>query len=747
MATYNVDATKLEGILLQFKYHRQPTLNTFHHILNEAYGLSIYGTDINFLFDDVPTNGLTKILDTAPTLLRTKMIDNIKDLSGATSRSETDKVENLFGKMKMGYRLKNGDDIEFERAQELAKGIDFNLKKPIDGVPDNCVVIYFSCSAVYPSLVGMIDGFDMDQLFTRRQAAPASVTSPSSGDKSLEAISTAMTNISSKNAARSADNDKEETIDYKDMPKDVRERCHLKNDPVKIIAKRHLIKFNNTLTLDKANVQQDWNFVEYPEVGVGADKPGQTYLIMKDGTLFGHLAHQGQKQKLAFVQSAMPMTEWSPKEWFRYCMMMERAAAINRIWLHTYYCRKRNSPNKWGFLCADPEENADADLPLKYQDRIAGWGVQIMQYLIKTLPKEATNILKNCGTDGHAALQLINLQLHPLHFLFQIDECRVIPVQGSKSFAEYANDVGWHRINNALIRDHLEDPEDELTQDVFISNMSNVDEIRNIVAVERHSPHAWISDRYKNGNFENTIGRIDGNISAKSRSRGRSQTRINSITPSANPNRDLASDNYNYCSLNGDPDFSTYHSLMSIAYSGCDESKLAYEACQHERKIFSTAIMAISNNLGRAFDTTRPCAICGTPGHTFEGCQQLQCPIAIKKAYIQLRVALQKIKGMGTNQNRDVNSLRALTIGYVNSVVLLPPSQLPAPSDASSSRMDKLERTMRLSMEATHQANKKVNSLQAKLAGTASDDHDDDDESQSSLTQDKLANFLMGAQF
>ena len=41
MATYNVDATKLEGILLQFKYHRQPTLNTFHHILNEGYGLSI----------------------------------------------------------------------------------------------------------------------------------------------------------------------------------------------------------------------------------------------------------------------------------------------------------------------------------------------------------------------------------------------------------------------------------------------------------------------------------------------------------------------------------------------------------------------------------------------------------------------------------------------------------------------------------------------------------------------------------
>ena len=258
----------------------------------------------------------------------------------------------------------------------------------------------------------------------------------------------------------------------------------------------------------------------------------------------------------------------------------------------------------------------------------------------------------------------------------------------------------WHRINYALVQDQVEDPDDELTQDVFISNMNHVDEIRNIVAVERHSPHEFIAERYKNGNFQNTIARMDGNLSAKSRSRGRSQTRINSIIPSGNNNSfDHNSGNYNYCNPTGDPDFSSYHSLMSIAYAGCDESKLAYEACQQEKNTLSNGIMAISNNLGRAFDTTRPCAICGTVGHTFEGCQELKCPIAIRKAYIQLRVALQKIKGMGTNQNRDINSLRSFTVGYVNSVVL---QQQPTHQSVSSDRFDKLEKTLIQSMAATH---------------------------------------------
>ena len=83
--------------------------------------------------------------------------------------------------------------------------------------------------------------------------------------------------------------------------------------------------------------------------------------------------------------------------------------------------------------------------------------------------------------------------------------------------------------------------------------------------------------------------------------------------------------------------------------------------------------MVISNYISQGFDTTCPCAICDrVRRHTFEGCEVLKCPIAIQKVHIQLRVALQKIKGIGTNYNHDINSLKLLTIRYVNCVILLP---------------------------------------------------------------------------
>lgn len=74
-------------------------------------------------------------------------------------------------------------------------------------------------------------------------------------------------------------------------------------------------------------------------------------------------------------------------------MMLEKAAAINCLWLFPYYCQKCNSPNKWDFLCADPLKDTNTDLPFKYQDRIGGWGVQIMLYLIKEILMKETNAI------------------------------------------------------------------------------------------------------------------------------------------------------------------------------------------------------------------------------------------------------------------------------------------------------------------------------------------------------------------
>ena len=133
--------------------------------------------------------------------------------------------------------------------------------------------------------------------------------------------------------------------------------------------------------------------------------------------------------------------------------------------------------------------------------------------------------------------------------------------------------------------------------------------------------------------------------------RGRIQTNVHSIVLYSDSNNDNGPVKYGYCRLHTDPDFVLYHSLMSIAYSGCDENNFVYKACHYEQKIFNTRILAISNNLSCAFDTICPCAIYGKVGHIFERCEELQDYILIQKSYIQFCVALQKIKGMEVNQN------------------------------------------------------------------------------------------------
>ena len=106
-------------------------------------------------------------------------------------------------------------------------------------------------------------------------------------------MSTAVTGLTSKAAANHADTNKDETIDYKDMPADVCARYDLKNHPINIITSSDLTPFNNNLTVDKHNSQQAWRTVEYPALGLGntTKHDGQTYLIMNDGTLFSHLDH------------------------------------------------------------------------------------------------------------------------------------------------------------------------------------------------------------------------------------------------------------------------------------------------------------------------------------------------------------------------------------------------------------------------------------------------------------------------
>ena len=90
------------------------------------------------------------------------------------------------------------------------------------------------------------------------------------------------------NSSNHADADRDETIDYKDMPTNVQEQYNLKNHPVNIITMNNMKLFYDELTKDKHGATQKLHTVEYPTLGTGntAKYDGQTYLIMNDGTLY-----------------------------------------------------------------------------------------------------------------------------------------------------------------------------------------------------------------------------------------------------------------------------------------------------------------------------------------------------------------------------------------------------------------------------------------------------------------------------
>ena len=65
--------------------------------------------------------------------------------------------------------------------------------------------------------------------------------------------------------------------------------------------------YHNDLTVAKHNAKQKWRPVEYPALGTDntTKHDGQTYLIMNDGALYGHLDYQSTKNKTAFITGAL----------------------------------------------------------------------------------------------------------------------------------------------------------------------------------------------------------------------------------------------------------------------------------------------------------------------------------------------------------------------------------------------------------------------------------------------------------
>jgi hypothetical protein len=114
--------------------------------------------------------------------------------------------------------------------------------------------------------------------------------------------------------------------------------------------------------------------------------------------------------------------------------------------------------------------------------------------------------------------------------------------------------------------------------------------------------------------------------------------------------------------MSSDPDFTSV-GLHSIAFDDID-----LDTCNNaELGLLLEAINQIGSNLNSAFDTSRPCVICGGTGHIFDGCKVLLDSAGVKTTYIKLRVSLNRLHGLsGKFGQFDISALRNHTISSIN---------------------------------------------------------------------------------
>ena len=150
------------------------------------------------------------------------MIDYIKQESKSTSQKNAKKVDALFSNIMISFIKHSEYVIEVVLGQHITRGIVRALKHQHYVVSDKCYETQFLCTRIYPSICVIVDGLNTNKLFTAKQATSTNVQSTDGNDAHLASIATSMpTTLSTKNAAKHTDTDKEENINYNNMLKDI----------------------------------------------------------------------------------------------------------------------------------------------------------------------------------------------------------------------------------------------------------------------------------------------------------------------------------------------------------------------------------------------------------------------------------------------------------------------------------------------------------------------------------------------
>jgi hypothetical protein len=303
-----------------------------------------------------------------------------------------------------------------------------------------------------------------------------------------------------------------------------------------------------------------------------------------------------------------------------------------------------------------------------------------------------------------------------------------------------------------FVQDYEVDLGDTHVQDMFISNMDHSDTIIAELYHDRESTLKSKQAKFEANAFLNTmsllVNKLFGNDSVSSTRSSKPQSKSHTKS-SFSRNKTNATNVVRATTeygMSSDPDFMSV-GLHSIAFDDID-----LDSCNDaELGLLFEAINQIGSNLNSAFDTSRPCVICGGTGHTFDGCKILLDSAGVKTAYIKLCVDLNQLHGLSSKFGQpDIIALQSNTISSLTIAACSfgSGSSADAPSGGTSS----IYRLMKIQTKAivdSHQSvSAHLSSLEELVGDTGNGDGGDDASAGtggSLLNETNMANFLRAA--
>ena len=169
------------------------------------------------------------------------------------------------------------------------------------------------------------------------------------------------------------------------------------------------------------------------------------------------------------------------------------------------------------------------------------------------------------------------------------------------------------------------------TQDIFITGLDRSDDVFDLIKDERES--SAFANKYSKGQFIQTIGQKVSQLSPPKAPPVTMTRQYGNKPPHPKPYNTRSRSNYTKPtnSVYTEPTFADVNSIAGDVFSATGNEDDLNMLCE--------AICAISSDLNRFDSKSKPCPLCKTTGHTFDGCEQLQDPVIIRQHYIKLRLA------------------------------------------------------------------------------------------------------------